>query len=146
MSCVSCFMRAAMVLCAFTAVGCATGPKYPELKSQFPPIESGQGRIVLYRVASPVGAAVQPEVKVNAVVVGHATPAEFIRIERPTGSYEISCSTEANNSATVRLAPGQTAYVNLRIQMGFLVGHVQPIIEDEATAMKTLGDCIEQKK
>lgn len=114
--------------------GCASGPGYREYSEQIPEVSQGEGRIFLYRAAA-VGAAVQPKVRVNGEEVGKATPGGFFYIDRPTGSYEISTSTEAKRSLSLELDSGEERYVRLEMKLGFFVGHVKPVLVERSVGM-----------
>lgn len=64
------------------------------------------GRIFIYRTAL-LGAAVQPEVKVNAQVVGRAVPNGFFYVDRAAGPYSINTTTEVDRSLSLTLDKGQ---------------------------------------
>jgi len=113
------FLLAALAACL---VGCsATGPRYSEMAESLPSLEENAGRIYFYR-ASILGAAVQPEVTVNGQVVGKSQPRSFFFIDRPAGTYRASARTEAEGSIDIVLLARQTAYIEMSINMGFLVG------------------------
>lgn len=129
-----------------TVVGCASsGPKFSEMKAGMNPPPAGQGRIYLYRIAS-LGAAVQPDIKVNGEVVGSAQPKAFFVVDRPAGTYEIVTSTEVKRSLSLTLEPAQTRYVRLNIGMGFFVGHVYPELVEPAVGEKEIKDCRHRTK
>jgi hypothetical protein len=114
------FVLAALAACLF---GCsATGPRYSEMAQSLPSLGENEGRIYFYR-NSILGAAVQPEVLVNGQVVGKSQPGSFFFVDRPAGSYRATARTEAEGSIDIALRPRQTAYIEMSISMGFLVGH-----------------------
>ena len=114
------FLLAVLSACLF---GCsATGPRFSELSQSLPSLGENEGRIYFYR-DSIVGMAVQPEVSVNGQVVGKSQPNGFFFIDRPAGTYRATARTEAEGSIDVVLRPKQTAYVQMSISMGFMVGH-----------------------
>ena len=107
--------------------GCsASGPRFSEMAESLPSLGENEGRIYFYR-NSILGAAVQPEVTVNGQIVGKSQPGSFFFIDRPTGTYRASARTEAEGTIDIVLRPRQTAYVQMSISMGFLVGH--PVFE-----------------
>jgi Protein of unknown function (DUF2846) len=121
--------------------GCATsGATYADLQPKLTPPAEGQGRIFIYRTIV-LGAAVQPSVKLNNVVVGSAVPLGFIYLDRPAGDYTISTQTEVERTLSLTLAPGQVRYVRLNISMGFFVGHVYPELVDDAEAKVDIAGC-----
>jgi len=114
-------MAGAILVCT----GCASGPKFAEASRTFPALSSGQGRVYVYRRAV-LGAAVQPEVKLNGEAVGRAVPKGFFYVDRPPGDYKISATTEVERSLSMVLRDGDTRYVRLGMSLGFFVGHVCP--------------------
>ena len=132
----------AMILSMGGLAGCATsGPTFQEMQSQISALPQGEGRIIIYRSDSALGAGVQPAIKVNGVKVGDSVPNGFIYIDRPAGNYEISTSTEVKRTLSLTLADQETKYVRTRVTMGFLVGHVSPELVDPvkgAADIKTL--------
>ena len=132
------------IVCAFASVlivGCASGPTYSEVKATLPPIPKGQGRIFVYRTAL-LGAAVQPKVKINDVVVGQAKPRGFFYADRLPGHYEVSATTEWKHKDELTLAPGQRRFVRLNMLPGLMVGHISPeVVADEATGESEIAKC-----
>jgi len=121
--------------------GCATsGATYTELQPKLAAPADGQGRIFIYRTII-LGAAVQPAVKLNGVVVGNAVPRGFIYLDRPAGDYTISTQTEVERTLSLTLAPGEVRYVRLGINMGFFVGHVYPELVGDAEAKADIASC-----
>ena len=110
--------------------GCAaTGPKYVDIATAFPAIGEGQGRIYFFRSDSMVGAAVQPAIKLNSLVIGKSEPGGFFFVDRPSGNYTVSTTTEVENSIAFNLEPKETKYIRTSVSMGVLVGHVKPTVE-----------------
>lgn len=85
-----------------------------------------------------MGAAVQPDLKLNGEKVGTAKPGGFYFVDREPGNYEVSAATETEKKLTFVLEPGQERYVRLRMQMGILVGRVVPELVDKAEALEDL--------
>jgi hypothetical protein len=71
----------AAVLPVLLIAGCASGPKYTEVMSTIPSLTPPQGRIYFYR-PSALGAAVQPDIKLNGQKVGTAKPHGFYFVDR----------------------------------------------------------------
>ena len=130
---------AACVLAALVSVGCASGPKYTEIEARIPPVADGNGRIFFYRTQR-VGAAIQPQVRVNDEPVGPAKARGFFFVDRPEGDYEVACSTEVKNRQTLRLESKETRYVKLGVAMGILVGRVVPKLVAAEEGLKDLQD------
>lgn len=130
-----------IVMVSFFAVGCATsGPKYTELMPSVSSVPPDSGRIYIYRT-SILGAAIQPEVKINGEVVGRAVPNGFFYIDKKPGTYEILTSTEVDRKLSLLLDAGQNRFVRLNISMGFFVGHVYPELVEPEIGQKEIEDC-----
>jgi len=121
-------------------VGCATGPKFSEVSPSFSKMTPDKGRIYIYRTAV-LGAAIQPEVKLNGEVVGKAVPKGFFYVDREPGDYKIVTSTEVDRRLSLVLEKGQTRYVRLNISMGFFVGHVYPELVENVVGEKEIQQC-----
>lgn len=119
--------------------GCASGPKYTEAMSTIPSLTPSQGRIYFYR-PSALGAAVQPDIKLNGQKVGTAKPHGFYIVDRDPANYEVTAATETEKKLTFTLESGQERYVRLKIQMGLFVGRIIPELVDKAEAEKELKD------
>jgi hypothetical protein len=88
-----------------------------------------------------MGAAVQPEVKLNGEVIGKAVPKGFVYLDKAPATYEIMTSTEVDRKLSLTLDKGQVRYVRLDISMGFFVGHVYPELVDSDVGEKEIQDC-----
>jgi hypothetical protein len=129
------------LLLALTLTGCATsGAKFSEMKASMPSLAADSARIYLYRTAI-LGAAVQPQVKLNGEAIGKAVPRGFFYVDRPAGAYEVSTSTEVKRNLSLTLEKGQTRYVRLNISMGFFVGHVYPELVEDAEGAAQIANC-----
>ena len=127
------------VLIALLLSGCATGAKYSMVASTFPSLAAQKGRIYFYR-PSAMGAAVQPDIKLNGEKVGTAKPHGFYFIDRDPGNYEVTAATETEKKLTFVLEPSQERYVRLKIQMGVFVGRIVPELVDKQEAEGELKD------
>ncbi|TAK94246.1 MAG: DUF2846 domain-containing protein [Verrucomicrobia bacterium] len=127
-------------IAAMLVTGCASGPRYNEVKASFPPLPAEKGRIFFYRTAV-LGAGVQPSVKLNDTPVGSAKPKGFFYVDRPPGDYRVETSTEVSRRLSLTLEAGQTRYVRLNMAMGFFVGHVWPELVENATGELELVGC-----
>lgn len=114
--------------------GCASGPKFGEVKASIPPAASDQGRIYFYRSGSLVGSAVQPDIMLNGEKVGTSVPGGFFFVDRAPGDYRVSTSTEVEKQATFTLEKGQFRYIKTTVHFGVMVGRVQPELIDPVTA------------
>ncbi len=133
-------VMACMVMLLLTA--CATsGPSFTQTQATATPIAADSGRIFFYRPSSIMGAAVQPSIKLNGVVVGSSIPGGYFFVDRPAGSYKVSTTTEVERDLSLTLEVGQTRYVRTDVSMGFMAGHVSPELVDADKALKEIKDC-----
>lgn len=120
--------------------GCATGPKYLEVKDTIPSLNYEYGRMYFYRT-SVLGAAIQPQILVNGASVGKAVPGGFFYVDRPPGEYEVITTTEVERELSFILEEGQTRYIRLDISMGFFVGHIYPNLIEPEVAKEEITKC-----
>lgn len=136
------FIRS-MVGCAllFVLAACATtsGPTYIQMQSNLTPLAADMGRIYVYRTSS-FGGAVQPSVMLDGAAIGKAVPQGYFFVDRPRGTYKITTETEVERSASFTLEPGQTRYVRLDPSFGFFIGHISPVLVDQAQAENEIKD------
>ncbi|AIY41530.1 miscellaneous; hypothetical/global homology [Collimonas arenae] len=119
--------------------GCAaSGAKYSDMASSIPTLKADQGRIYFFRSSSMMGAAIQPEVRLNQTVVGKSQPGGFFYVDRPAGQYVAASSTEVEKTLSFALDAGETKYVRTSVSMGLLAGHVNPTLETQEIATKEL--------
>jgi hypothetical protein len=129
-----------VVIVALLLSACATsGPKFTEMGASMPAAATDMGRIYFYRTTA-LGAAVQPDVRLNGEVIGKAVPNGFFYADRPAGNYQVATETEVERRLTFTLEPGQIRYVRLNIAMGFFVGHVYGELVDEAKGREEIAD------
>lgn len=136
------FVLAAAVAGTAILTGCASGPKYAEMASTIPAIKSGEGRVYFFRSDSMVGAAVQPDIRLNNEVVGSSKPGGFFYVDRPAGSFSAAAATETEKTVSFTLDAGETKYVRSSPTFGVLVGRIVLQLEDPAKAqaeIKTLS-------
>jgi hypothetical protein len=123
---------------AVVLAGCATGPRFNDVQSSIPEVTPGQGRIFFYRQAALVGAALQPEIRLNDEVVGRSQPGSFFFVDRFPGPMRVATETEIENTLEFSLSPGQTRYVETSTTFGVMVGRVSPKLIDAEQAMREL--------
>ncbi len=126
-----------LLIVVLLATGCASGPAYKDYADQIQSVSSDMGRVYFYRSTS-MGAAVQPKIRMNDEVVGTAVPKGFFFADKPAGDYEISAKTEAKRSLKLKLEAGEEKYVRLEMKMGFMVGHVKPVLVDSEVGKKEI--------
>ena len=134
--------RTLMVATLFLVLaGCATtGKEYSEMQSSVSPLKQGEGRVYFYRESSMVGAAVQPEIRLNGDDVGTSTPGGFFFVDRPAGSYQAHAATEVDRMISFTLADGETKYIRTSPTLGVIVGHVEFTLVDQAQAKKEMAE------
>jgi hypothetical protein len=137
-------MKKLLALAAFVAIalltGCASGPKFSEVKSTFPTLPADKGRIFFYRTSA-LGAALNPDVKLNGEVVGTAKAKGFFYTDCAPGNCTVDTSTEVTRRLTLQLEQGQTRYVRFNVSMGFFAGHVYPELVEDAAGQTEIEDC-----
>ena len=134
-------MSVRLFLILITAVisGCASGPKYSEVKNSIPALDPEQGRIFFYR-PSVIGAAIQPNILVNGSVVGEMVSKGFFYVDRSPGHYVVSASTESEATLQLMLQASQTQYVKGSISIGILVGRPNLTLVDQMNALSEMQD------
>lgn len=127
------FVGMALLLLA----GCATGPKYSEMKGSIPPLRSDQGRVFVYRDSS-FGAAISPSVAINGKIVGVSRANGFFYTDLPAGNYRMSAETEVERSLTFTLATGEIKYVKASISFGIIAGRINFDLVNQAAGEEAL--------
>jgi hypothetical protein len=129
----------AIAALAALLTGCAaSGAKYSEMASSIPTLKTDQGRIYFFRSSKMLGAAVQPEIRLNDKVVGKSQPGGFFYVDRPAGQYSAACSTETEKTLSFSLDAGETKYVRTAVSFDLLVGRANPSLETPELANKEL--------
>ena len=119
--------------------GCASGPRYADIARSIPPPAADQGRILFYR-SSILGAAVQPDVRLDGNVVGSFVPRGFFYVDRPLGRYAAQAKTEAEARLDIDVLPQRTSYVEMSIGIGFIVGHPKLALRSPTEALPEQSD------
>lgn len=121
--------------------GCATGPDFQTYRPTVPPPAEGKSRIWFYRPSKVFGSAVQPVVHIDGQPLAKAQPGSFFFADRPPGSYELKCTTEWADKASLTVLQNRVHYVRLTMLPGVFVGHVLPKVVTEEEALKEIGKC-----
>lgn len=132
--------RPALCLFILALAGCATGPKYSEVRSTIPQLSADKGRIYFYRSANIFGSGIQPSVKLNGNVVGESKPGGFFYVDVPPGDYEVVLTTEVDKKLTFSLNKRQERCVRMTVGLGVVVYRVYPEIVDATQCEKELVD------
>lgn len=121
--------------------GCASsGPKFTEISQLISEPNPGWGRIYFYRERSILGAAIQPDIRVNIETVGSSTPGGFFFIDRQPGTYTVSMTTEVENKIELSLESGQILFVKTYVGMGLIAGRAYPEQVDRNEALIAMSD------
>ena len=129
-----------LVLNLLFVFGCASpGPKFSDVRKDVPAIRAGQSRVFAYRT-SVLGAAIQPEVRLNGMVIGTARPNVVTFIDVQPGTYQMATTTEKTNEVSFTLVAGETKYLKLVPYMGFLIGHIDPQVMKETEGEEDIRD------
>jgi hypothetical protein len=128
------FVLGAIASVAALVSGCATGPRYAEVGESIAPLAAGEGRIYFFRSNSLWGFAIQPDIRLNDVVVGSSKPGGFFYVDRPAGSYIGAATTETEKTLSFVLAAGETKYIRTSLGSGVLVGRIILDLEDPSKA------------
>ncbi|WP_020423845.1 MULTISPECIES: DUF2846 domain-containing protein [Cupriavidus] len=118
--------------------GCASGVKHSEMAASIPTIKQGEGRIYFLRSASMLGAALQPDIRLNDQVVGESKPGGFFFVDRPAGKYVAATATETEKTLSFGLDAGETKYVRSSPSFGLVVGRIVLELETPEKAKEDL--------
>ncbi|MFT4171339.1 MAG: DUF2846 domain-containing protein [Rhodocyclaceae bacterium] len=125
---------------ALVMAGCASGPSYKEVAGTFPAVKPDSGRIFFFRSNSMVGAALQPDIRLNDEVVGESKPGGFFFIDKPAGKYTVATATETEKTLSFALDSGETKYVRTSPAAGVMVGRVEPTLETPDVGQKEVEE------
>lgn len=125
---------------ALALIGCATGPKYTEVKSSIPALSPDSGRIYFYRSGNMFGSGIQPSVKLNGLVVGESKPGGFFYVDVPPADYEVVLSTEVDKKLTFSLEKQQEKCVRMSVGLGVIVYRVYPELIEPAVCNTEIQD------
>lgn len=128
-----------VALCATVLAGCAaTGAKFDEASKAMPTLQAGSGRVFFLRSSSMMGAAIQPDIRLNGQVVGASKPGGYFYVDRPAGNYSAATQTETEKTLSFRLEAGETKYVRTTPAFGVMVGRINLDLEKPEAAIAEL--------
>lgn len=133
-----CCSRIAAICLLFLVAACATGPSFEETTSAQQPIPAGKARVTVYR-PSVIGAAIQPEIKLDGEVVGKAVPRGYFQVITDPGQHVVSAQTEVEKRAIFNLAAGEEQFVRLEVKFGIVVARIQPVLVDALNALDEIA-------
>jgi hypothetical protein len=121
--------RIALTCSLLATTACATsGPTFSEIHVTQEAMQKGFARIYFYRVGRFAGSAIQPAVKIDGIKAGEAVPGAYFYVDEPAGTYEVSTTTETKEYIKVSVRAGETRYVRLEVDWGYVVGRVTPVL------------------
>src|SRR5256714_15331027 len=88
---------------------CATGPKFESVANSLGAAPQGKARVFFYRATS-LGAAIQPDIRLNGKVVGKAEPHGVFFVDVAPGKMEAVSGSEWEKKLTFQLAPAVRPY------------------------------------
>lgn len=121
-------MALALAGAALLLTGCA-GPRYADVATRIPDIESGSGRIYFYQLAATGVDAAQPAILVDGRKVGRSKPGRFFFVDRPAGTPVLTVAPDRKDpeaSLKPTLAAGQTVYIRVDVEGGKQVLRLEP--------------------
>jgi hypothetical protein len=130
----------ALALAALLASGCASGPQFSTVSRSLPPVSEGKARIFFYRSTGLIGAAIQPDIKLNGLVVGTSVPLGVFYVDRNPGNIVVTTTTEVEKRLTFTVAAGETRYVRCSVGLGVLTYRILPELVGESEAKREMAD------
>jgi hypothetical protein len=91
------------------------------------------GTVIFFREKKMIGAAIRYKVRENEVELCKLGSGTFCTVKVPAGSHKYDVHTEAGDSLTLDVKPGQTYYVVGAISMGAFAGHPKLTLTDQST-------------
>jgi hypothetical protein len=129
----------ALALTVLLAAGCATGPKFSTVANGLPAVPEGKARIFFYRTAV-IGAGIQPDIKVNGLVVGSSVPLGVFYVDRNPGNIVVTTTSEVEKRLTFTVGAGEIRYVRCDVGLGVLVYRIIPELVGDHEAKREMAD------
>jgi hypothetical protein len=112
-----------VIMLVSTLGACASAPMAPPdadiQAKQFQPPPPGQASLYVFREGT-FGAAILIGASLGQRTLGQLAADTFFRVDLEPGDYDLRCSSmEGAGSATVRIAAGETRFVEVAARMGF---------------------------
>jgi hypothetical protein len=125
-------------LLVLLVAACATGPKFETVANSLGATPQDKARIFFYRATS-LGAAIQPDIRLNGKVVGKAEPHGVFFVDVDPGNMEVVSGSEVEKKLTFQVAPTDRRYVRMAVGFGVVVWRVIPELVDEAEAKQEMA-------
>lgn len=129
------FLLPVLVACS------SSGSQSSDMSPSIGDVPADKGRIYFFRKNRAAGKAVQPAIRVNGEPVGNSRPGKYFYVDRPPGSYQVTCSVVTDHTINFPLKAGETVYVETRSTMGVYVGHVRPSVVKKDEAKAAIAKC-----
>src|SRR5918996_5986506 len=85
-----------------------------------PPLAENKGRIYWYSPAKLWHAALFAKIRLNGEPIGKPVPGRFFFKDIDPGTYEMTIRTEVSRKCMINIAGGQTMYVRMSAEPGWL--------------------------
>ena len=137
------FARSILLALALAAAGCATTGSSPASSMPAAAPAEGTGRIVFYRIASPIGYGMRPDILVDGKKVGESAPGMQFPVTVTPGKRLVSVAKSlysGDSKLEVPVRNKEVVYVRTSIGMGSLAGSTDvAIVSAEEGASESAG-------
>ena len=117
--------------------GCATGPSYSQYTANLAPPKDGYGRIWFYR-STIAAAGIQPVIKLDDRIVGHAVPQGYFHVDVPAGAHQVGATMVFTHSIVINVTTNCDSYVRFTPLFGLIPHHFMPEEVDASLAPNTM--------
>ena len=128
-----------LILFVALACGCATGPEFAEIQSEIPSIETGQGRVFIYRPQ--LSFLYVGSVSLNGEEVRVPPAGGFVFVDRTPGEYEVVVDSVTVESATFQLEADEEKFIRITVDAGgYFLYTISPQLTERETALEQLQE------
>lgn len=132
-------LAAALLAAGFLNACTSAPPKAVQLSK--PPAD--QAHLVVYRHGGPLRTGViRPELHIGANTYGPVYPTAYRSFILPPGKYAVWAGADNSRGTLVTLAPGQTRYVRVIVELDFEARGAQVIEVDADTAFEAMANLL----
>ncbi len=137
------FTRSILLALALAAAGCATTGSSPASSMPAAAPAEGTGRIVFYRISSPIGYGMRPDIMVDGMKVGESAPGTQFPVTVKPGKHLVSVARSlysGDRKLEVPVRNKEVVYVRTSIGMGSLAGSTDvAIVSAQEGASESAG-------
>ena len=137
------FTRSILLALALAAAGCATTGSSPASAMPAAAPAEGTGRIVFYRISSPIGYGMRPDILVDGKKVGESAPGTQFPVTVTPGRHLVSVARSlysGDSKLEVPVRNKEVVYVRTSIGMGSLAGSTDvAIVSAQEGASESAG-------